>query len=79
MRHVILFALLATLLVGAMAMPLPQYLEEAVRQAQAMQLLPPYAVVDKTAPGIQVSISTKNAQFLLPMFYHSPFPWNLST
>jgi len=31
-------------------------LEEAVRQAQVMQLLPPHAVVDKTAPGIQVSL-----------------------
>lgn len=55
MRQVIICAVLATLLVGALAMPFPQYLEEAVRQAQAMQLLPPYAVVDKTAPGIQVA------------------------
>jgi len=55
MRQVFIFVVLATLLVGAMTMPFPQYLEEAVRQAQAMQLLPPYAVVDKTAPGIQVA------------------------
>lgn len=54
MRQAILCTLLASMLVAAMAMPAPQYLEEAVRQAQAMQLLPPYAVVDKTAPGIQV-------------------------
>ena len=72
MRQVIIFALLATLLVGAMAMPFPQYLEEAVRQAQAMQLLPPYAVVDKTAPGIQVS-TRENFNFYCPSFYHSPF------
>jgi len=55
MRSITIFAILACLLVGAFAMPFPQYLEEAVRQAQAMQLLPPGALVDKTAPGIQVA------------------------
>jgi len=55
MRPILICAVLVTLMVGSMAMPMPQYLEEAVRQAQAMQLLPAYAVVDKTAPGIQVA------------------------
>lgn len=56
MRTLILCCLLVIIAVGiSNGMPSPQYLEEAVRQAQAMQLLPPHAVVDKTAPGIQVS------------------------
>jgi len=42
------------MVIGAMAFPYPQNFQDAVKQAQQMQLIPVGAVVDKTFSGDQV-------------------------